>query len=276
MNDYQIAIGVTFYQPQKEEIEYINCLYYHFSNVYIYDNSDVPIEKEIQNKNVTYFFNGKNDGLSIAFNCFLQQSYKDHMDYLLLLDQDSLFDINQILGLKNELQRKPYDESVGIYACKAYPSNVKMEDLNYSNEDTVEEKMVISSGSFINLKSIFKKVKYDENLFVDYVDADFCRQLHEKKLKIMCYNKYPMEQSLGYLYHGYICHSAIRHYYMVRDLGYMNQKYYTKSVTVLKTLKFYFLNLLVIGREDKKMKKIIYSSKGLVHYFRNIKGECTL
>ena len=279
MCESQMALGITFYHPKKQEINYIVTLSKFFSHIYIYDNSDSNVTTSfIQRENINYFFNGKNEGLSTAFNCFLQKAYEDGMDYLLLLDQDSLFNVQELLNLKEKISEKPFEKNVGIYACKIYPPNVKKECVMPTNDDTTtEEEKVISSGSFINLKAIYENgIRYDENLFIDYVDTDFCKQVRNSNLKIICYNQFVLEQSLGYLYNGYICHSAVRHYYMIRDLGYMNKKYYSKSVTVLKTFKFYFSDLLLIMREDEKMKKIVYSSKGLIDYLKNVKGECTL
>lgn len=274
MNSIKVAVGITLYHAEIKEIEYIKKISNKFSKIYVYDNSNIKI-KELENQeDVIYFFNGKNDGLSVAFNRFLQESYKNSMDYLLILDQDSLYDDAEILKLKDELCEKPYDRNVGIYACKAQPSNIDIECILVPSAHTSEEQMVISSGSFINLKAIKENnISYDENLFVDYVDTDFCKQVHDNNLKIICYNKYVLKQSLGYLYNGYICHSAIRHYYMVRDLGYMNIKYYSRVATVLKSVKFYIQNLFTIMHEDNKVEKIKYSSRGLIDYLKNVKGE---
>ena len=275
MADVKISVGITLYNPEDREIDYIaNCLK-GFSTIYVYDNSKNNSKTLMENANIVYWFNGKNDGLAAAFNSFLKKAYEDDIDYLLILDQDSLYNDEEIQRLKTEITRIPYDKSVGIYACKAQPANV--EQVFLPAEPINEEEMVISSGSFLNLKAIQeKKIAYDNNLFVDYVDTDFCRQVRNNKLKIICYNRYVMKQSLGYLYKNRICHSAIRHYYMVRDLGYLNIKYNSKFVTVLKTFKFYFTNLITILHEDDKKKKIVYSSKGLRDYFANVKGECPI
>ena len=275
MADVKIGVGITLYNPENREIGYIaNCLK-GFSTIYVYDNSENNSKTLTENATIVYWFNGKNDGLAVAFNSFLKKAYEDDIDYLLILDQDSLYNDEEIQRLKTEIACIPYDKSVGIYACKAQPANV--EQVFLPEEPINEEEMVISSGSFLNLKAIQeKKIAYDNNLFVDYVDTDFCRQLRNNSLKIICYNRYVMKQSLGYLYKNRICHSAIRHYYMVRDLGYLNIKYNSKFVTVLKTIKFYFTNLITILHEDDKKKKIMYSSKGLRDYFTNVKGECPI
>ena len=73
---------------------------------------------------------------------------------------------------------------------------------------------------------IFKKVGYfDESLFIDMADTDFCMRLYENNIKMIKVKSVVLYHSLGEarrLKNGFLSfnitnHSPLRGYYMIRN-----------------------------------------------------------
>jgi len=270
----QFAVGITLFHPENAAVAYLATLVDTFSRVYVYDNSgDNQAYRDQIDSRCVYFHTGSNDGLSVAFNRFLAQATEDNIDYLLLLDQDSMYQTDSLKALMADIAALPADDTVAIRACRAQPAGVKT--LPPSPQEITPAYKVISSGSFLNMACVKRyQLQYDENLFVDYVDDDFCKQINSKQLKIRCHTRYTLLQDLGYRYNGRICHSAVRHYYMVRDLGYWNRKYYSEFSVQLRSLVNLLRDLAISFREDKTAKKLRYALRGYLHFLQNKHGEC--
>lgn len=267
------SLGITLYHPKDDTFSYLEELSKNFQAIYVYDNSNqnATYKNKIDIIASRYNFDGKNRGLSKAFNWFLENAKEDKSDYLLLLDQDSSFDINLITELMKDIKSIQIDSKVAIHACNAKPWGIGSEDI--PSETISEVDSVISSGSFVNMHSVKKyNLEYDERLFIDHVDFDFCRLVKSKALKIVCHNRYVMPQELGYLYNNVVCHSPIRHYYLVRDFGYMNDKYYTLVITQFKSFKYFIRRIFITLREDRSSEKIKYCIIGYRDYLRKITG----
>lgn len=241
--------------------------------MYIFDNSpsNGSYADKISNS-FRYNFSGENRGLSRAFNYFLEESLADNLDYLLILDQDSLYKLDQLEQLIKDIASQDPDENVAIHTCRIVPQHLA--GCVQPENKVVEIETVISSGSFINLHTVKKHgLSYDERIFVDYVDCDFCKVARRKGLKILCHTQYVISQQLGYYYNGRICHSTIRHYYMVRDLGYFNQKYYSLPVTHLKSLINLLRDIIISFSEDRTLEKLRFAFLGYFHCLQGRHGE---
>lgn len=269
----RIAVGITLYQPEREDILYINQLSKLVEKIYLYDNSaDNKNYVDLLDPALVYQYSGSNDGLSVAFNWCLDNALASGQDQLLLLDQDSHYDLTIVENFLTQIKQAQPDENVAIRAC-----NVKESDGRITSREQAyitEVNCVITSGSVLDLQVVRRHgLRYDEELFVDHVDHAFCRLVRENGLKILCYNHCVVEQQLGYLYRGRVCHSAVRHYYMVRDLGYMNRKRHGKIATFYKSFRYFLREVLVCLREDKSWKKIRYGFRGYCDYLMGRHGE---
>ena len=269
----KFGVGISLYNPDDKAVAYLNSLKTIFSEIYVYDNTkDNTRYVACIDKSYEYSHTGENRGLSKGFNWFLDKSNSDNLDYLLILDQDSCYDIELIQNLMKEIEGFGIDNKVAIRACNAKAQNIVDVDLPSEIVHTVEK--VISSGSFLCIDVITKNgLRYDENLFVDYVDHDFCKSILSKNLKIVCHNRFVLTQQLGYIYKGRVCHSPIRNYYILRDLGYMNQKHYSRFVVILKTTYCLMKTIKSACFEDNTWPKIRYAVKGYIDFFMKKTGE---
>lgn len=266
---YKYAVGITLYNPTAEQFELISRLRKSFDLIFVFDNSDkTDLFRNIDwPKEIVYITGGGNLGLPYAFNCIIQKC--SGVDFLCTLDQDSTYTYDAIGKMKDYINNCETIDTIGIIAPYInYGYN------NCSTKKIVsEEKWVIASGSFLNLKQIIKlKIKYDENYFIDRFEIDFCKSLLENGLKVLVYHKSVLNQQLGENSgHNHPNHSKLRHYYIFRNRFYFNKKWYSNPLSiflsVIQTTKHI---CLIILYEDNKLGKI-YTIKQAVEDYNNKK-----
>lgn len=273
-------IGVTLFYPEKDAIKYIKQMSIKFmeTTIIVFDNTNSKNDNKnnFVEDNIIYIGEGINYGLSIAFNKMIDRAKNlirkrgnTEKNYLFLLDQDSQFDLNRLDDFF-DIAYKEINSSIAIYSCRTIPEN---EDY-FKTEYITNRDWVISSGSILNLDIIIKNdIRYDENIFIDYVDYDFCNSC-KRNFGILTCNDFVFVQKLGYLYKNNWCHSPIRFYYMMRDQLYLDRKYskgVRKYYHYIISIKKQFI--IVMTKEDKKLKKIYYIVCGVFDYFFNKCGE---
>ena len=220
-------MGLILYNPSLKEIKFINTYINNIKKVYIYDNSSVTHENEIveniKASNYEYFFNGENEGISVPFNNMMRAAENETMDYMLLLDQDSKMEPNGIQKAKKIIND---NISINVFSC-----NVIFEGGTKKYLKELEKvKFAITSGTIVNVNYFNTLNGYDEKLFIDGVDRDFCIQLEEKRESIYRMNNVFLFQQLGSKPRnmvGIYEHSPIRNYYIFRNRLYLLKKYPT-------------------------------------------------
>ena len=101
----KFGVGISLYNPSKESLDYIKSLTNFFSAIYIYDNTKNNNEYlEYIDKTFVYSYTGENRGLSKGFNWFIDKANSDKLDYLLILDQDSCYDVEKLQKLMNVIE----------------------------------------------------------------------------------------------------------------------------------------------------------------------------
>lgn len=268
----RFTYGAVFvlYNPFIEEIERIADLATLFDKVYIYDNSEKEEHSHaFINKNIKYISNKANDGLSKAYNYVLRLAQNDNVDWLSIYDQDSEITISMVNSLKT------YAEYCDISKVASICPYIQYGETEPLCNKTREVSWTINSGQMINVKTVVEcGIEYDENLFLDRVDRDFCMQLEEKHLKIIQVEDAIMKQNLGELYKGISIHSSLRNYYICKNRLYYNRKHYVfiKAflLSAFQTIK-HFINVIKIGKDVQSNLNMM--CRGIKDYFLKRMGK---
>ncbi|UQZ33125.1 hypothetical protein C2I18_05870 [Paenibacillus sp. PK3_47] len=278
-----LCLGVVLYYPSQDNINNI-LLYSKFINkIYIYDNTEDSDLKNADlfsnNEFYCYMPQKRNMGMAKALNDLCNRAIKDGYDYIITMDQDSVFEhsnLNVLLEfiLTNNL------ENVGIIAPKILYSNWKSNTIekelkasNDSNENSIVD-WVITSGSVMNLKAYLSTSGFDENYFIDRLDYDYCKQLNSLGFKVVVLNRSFLNQRLGEGTRNlfgvqYSEHNTLRNYYIFR-----NRLYYSdKHLVGLKKFTFSFLGGLrqiffIILFDKNKSEKIRMIIKAYQDYVK--------
>jgi rhamnosyltransferase len=156
---------------------------------------------------------------------------------------------------------------------------------NHTACHPVEVDKLITSGSIINVDVYRKLGPFDENLFIDEVDHEYCYRAILKNYAVVQMSNIYMNHSPGYfeLHHSLKnlevtsrrLHSASRMYYMVRKFLYVKEKYgkyLPKSIhSSRKALLVQIKNNLLYNKERLSVLK--YIPKGYKHFKRRKWGK---
>lgn len=254
---YKYAALVVLYNPTDAQIRLLENCIPHYDVVYVYDNSEsIPgyIDECVQ-KGIIYEGNTTNEGLSIAYNRIIERALTDNIDWLSIYDQDSYVTESMITKLKEYSKVADFDKVASIVPVIQYGEEVPRPT------ETKSVLWAINSGQMINLKVIYKNnIKYDENLFLDRVDRDFCKQIELKRLKIMQVGGAVLKQQLGTPYRGYNIHSPVRNYYIYKNRLYYNTKHYGKlkgsTLSFLQTIR-HIVGIILAGYEVGENLKMV-------------------
>ena len=260
----KFCIGITFYNPEPVHVKNVESYAETVDTVIVYDNTEEDSENHEHTErtlqkigNVMYDYNKKNDGLSRAYNYFLEYSAKNDYDVLIILDQDTEVDSRNIIELKKKCEEY-FDNQTALVAPMIHYTGSKR---TIQTAD-VNVDYVISSGTCINVPIIINQdLCFDENLFIDDVDVDFCMNIKKKEMRIIQCGSIVLEQQLGNGDHRRNNHSVIRHYYMFRNDIYVAYKHYGRIVALLKssitTVRHMFHIVLFENEKRKKIKMMI-------------------
>lgn len=235
-----IAGVVILYNPDiKSAADNISSYLPFVKLLYVIDNTSEDQvlhsarEKLSQlSEKIIYISNGINQGIGRPLNYAAQLAHEKGFEWLLTMDQDSYFTPVQLDRYKNHFsQHFCHDQSVAVVA----PS------YSHERKDTTarilfhETNAAITSGSLINLNTWKSIGGYNEEMFIDEVDNDFCYRARIAKFKVMAYDNVFIEHTIGKAkltgYFGFlmkrqrIIHSSFRLYYIVRNYLYVRKKY---------------------------------------------------
>lgn len=264
---YKYSLGVVFYKPKEEQIS--NVLKYTkypwFRAIFVFDNSPQEISNMDFPEKVSYHFMGGNCGLSVPYNKMIVEAIAAKDDFLCLMDQDSCFEENEMRKIVDYIES--YDNKKLDNVALVCPFIETEYRRNNTTKDEEYINWAINSGSFLNLEVIDKnKIHYDENIFLDGVDYEFCWNIRKKKKKILRLNTSSMFQSFGYLSGNrhFSHHDAPRYYNIAHNRKYIFQKYYGIVGYFFAILINMRLACRIILHEDNKKQKVWACVKGTI------------
>ncbi|MEK4452292.1 MULTISPECIES: glycosyltransferase family 2 protein [unclassified Paenibacillus] len=266
-----ISAGIVLYNPDISRLqENMNAIHPQVDYLILIDNASENIN-EIESvtrdfEKVILLKNDKNYGIATALNQIVQYSSSKFSEWVLLLDQDSVVPKNMI----EQFSKYRTIDSVGIITPRIVDRNY-LEEVKNDSETAYIEKC-ITSGSFINI-SLFKKLGgFDEKMFIDFVDFEYCARVRKANYKILRINSIVLLHQLGSMKVYRILgktirvtnHSSLRHYYYTRNTVYYYKKhkdFLKKTYPGLTTLKKV---AKILAFENKKTEKIKCVFKGLI------------
>ena len=276
MKYLNVAIGIVLYNPDIEKlVENINRLKEITDSIYFVDNGSDNVNKikEVLKEfsTIKVIYNDENLGIAKALNQLLFLSIDNNKDFLLTLDQDSKMNIECFKNLY-----KYHNISKVAIICPI------INDLNKVKSKTIKEEYkfinrCITSGSLMNLQYCQIIGDFDEKMFIDYVDFDYCKQVnlhgfkiimvrdaildHEvgkrTKKKFLFFTVYPTNHSPKRVFY----YARNVKYFLYKDRGKLSFKEYFHDVI---HLTWKYVNILLY--EENKKEKLDQFHKGLQEY----------
>lgn len=263
--------GIVLYNPDLKRLaENVNAIASQVDEILFVDNHSLNlsnVKEMFTDGKYSYIENNENYGIAKALNqiCYYasQKAYK----WVLTLDQDSVVCDGLI-----EIYNKYVDHSIGLLTCKII-------DRNFDSKEIVEPipcivKSAITSGSYVNISAWEKVGGFDEKMFIDFVDNDFCMTLIENHYRLFRIGSVSILHELGHsrrikFLRGQIIynHSAFRYYYLIRNRIYYARKHRHSDSLVRNILATLWRAFLILCFESHKLDNCKALSKGLVDGF---------
>lgn len=279
MNKHSIYAIIVSYEPNSSLIRLYESIKNQVDEIVIIDNNSrntesIHILKELENQNISVIYNKENSGIATALNQGVKIAIDKKYKWILTLDQDSEFYQNTYNLLLESYESLKDKDITMIIAPKATERiNTKKDEIKINGNKKIIWKDVIlnlTSGSLIKAESFDKVGLFDDKLFIEQVDNDFCYRLIKNKYKIKIAQNINFIQEIGNAKKIYGCivrnHIPKRKYYLSRNVAIMLKRYF---FTAPYTTTRYFLGgtifswIKIFLFEKDKCKKILSGFKGL-------------
>lgn len=285
----KVAAIIVSYNPDSNLFDSINLLLNQVEKVIIVDNGSkekyVKYIKSINENKIEIILNKENLGIATALNIGVRKALENGYEWILTMDQDSKASpdmVKKMFNVYNSINREERKDILSIFPnfvderIQSIEENSNMNSYEYVDAD-------ITSGNLLR-KEVFEKVGFfDDSLFIDLVDTDFCMRLNEKGIKMIKIRDAVLYHSLGEskTIKGILGsfntsnHSALRRYYMTRNRFYIWEKYKgLNSFTLNRDKKLFKKEFvkIILGEKDK-VNKIKMVLRGYKDYKKGIKGK---
>ena len=288
----KVAAIIVSYNPDKNLLDSVNLLISQVEKIIIVDNGsreekrkDISSIKDIDNERIEIIFNEENLGIATALNIGVREALKQGFNWILTMDQDSKASkdmVEKMFEVYNNIDEKERKSILSIFPnfvdkrIQSIEENSVMNTYEYVDAD-------ITSGNLVKAEVFDKVGFFDDSLFIDLVDTDFCMRLNEKNIKMIkvrdaiLYHSLGESQSVKSIFGKFNTsnHSALRRYYMTRNRFYIWEKYKDLNSFTLnrdkKLFKKEFIKI-ILGEKDK-VNKIKMVFKGYKDYKKGIRGK---
>ncbi len=269
----RICAGITLFEPDINRLrENVLATIGQVERIYLIDNGSKNIEKIKSefggSQKIEIIENNQNFGIATALNQMCNMAIKDGFDYIMTLDQDSVPESDLIEKYSRYLDM----DKVALITPRFIDDNEFEESTAIGNEPYSFVERCNTSASLVKLSAFNEVGGFDDKMFIDCVDFDYCTTLLKNGYKILRDNEAILHHRLGeakevrffipfgkllgikklqkplYTYN----HSPLRTYYYARNIRYYAFKH--KDFINLKTEKRVYLKWLVLKLFFEKQK----------------------
>lgn len=179
MTERKVVALVTLYFPSAENVENVRLISAQVSEVVLSDNTPGADNSALFAgiENARYFANGRNLGLSRAFNARMDLDEVRNSDFLIFFDQDSTVSENQVPDLVRDFEMLEENHRVGSLGPSFFDVNRKELFGLYPSSQEVgggcfTVPATITSSLVVRYSVIAEIGFWNERIFLDYADLD--------------------------------------------------------------------------------------------------------
>jgi len=295
-----LAIVITF-NPDLGFIHRCKLHLAQFDSLLIVDNASQAEGRDFVEQTVslypktTVIWNQINLGIAAALNQGVAFARQSGFEWVCTFDQDSTITQDYLSDMMKVALAAECVGRVALvspYYVDETTRNISRFASKYQQTSNgVELGLVvvtITSGDLIPTRTFDIVGLFDESLFIDLVDYDFCfRCLDNKLLVVEAKNVSLIHNGGSVSLHKTIVrsrpfvtsnHSAFRTYFIARNRMIIYRKYICKHpIWCLRDIKLFCKELITTALfEDNKYNKLINTARGLIHGLIGITGPAPL
>ncbi len=250
---------VVWYNPTEEQKYSLLSYLWAVKHVVIVDNSQKNNDSllfDLQKENYTYISFGDNLGIATALNRGCRTAIEAGAEWVLTMDQDSVWDKEQLRYYLEATNKYPDIEKVGVFSPRQdYTGHTRCYATDY------EEKIaVMTSGCLLSTDGFRTSNGFRDEFFIDEVDNEYCMHIHRLGMQVVIVNnallvhqlgEKRMVRFIGLWRKEYIDHAPTRYYYIVRNNLQLSKLYPEYKVFNNKRLKKTIKRIVLYDRIHK-------------------------
>lgn len=263
-----IYAGIVSYNPDIDRLKQnIDAIIPQVTEVVIFDNGSNNINQilDITGSKIKVLRNEENMGIAFALNCLMKYGEKKYQ-WMLSLDQDSVCEKDYVRKVM------PYFsniDNIGIVAPVVVDCNIGIVGHNPKEKYTYV-KTCITSGAFVKV-SVWQQIRgYDESMFIDSVDFEFCYRVRKAGYKIIQVRDVQLQHAIGtsrkykllFWNINVYGHSVFRKYYIARNNVYYPLKHHLWLHFIRGNIRNLKLLVIIVLYESEKKDKVISVFRG--------------
>lgn len=233
---YMISMaGIVTYNPDIERLkDNLRNVSRQFNKIVLFDNCSEnmkQIERLLQeySDRCVLINSNKNMGIGYALNRIMEYAEKQNVNWVLLLDQDSVIPANM---LEQYLKMQKLESAAVVCPQICDKNSKQFVENRIEGADIDEIGICITSGSYNKVEVWRKLGKFREDFFIDSVDNEYCIRLYFAGFKIYRNNNVVLDHELGKTRQHFIKnttnHNPMRRYYIARNATYVANIYEKK------------------------------------------------
>lgn len=221
-------------------------------------------------KNIIVLRNEGNLGIAVALNRGVAKAEALGFEWVITLDDDTLVSMTYVDDLCAFIQNGE-QLSLGLIALSR--RNGKSSVSN-DIEGLIFKRNLITSGCLFKIATFQHVGGFDESLFIDLVDFDFCTKLRKTGRVIVLLNKVGMEHRVGNARTVHLLgqeivvynHSPFRLYYQMRNVFPFTRKHllFDPLLCLYLLLDVFRLPIKALFFEQQKLARFYYLAWGLL------------
>lgn len=292
----KVAAVVVVFGPDDRFRKLLLSLVEQANKVWVIDNQPnyafdkyLKGQKPCHRNNITLIENKKNVGLAAAQNQGIKLALEDGVDWVLLLDQDSILDKDFVKNMLKAGHKYKNKKNIGFLTPRhefddgspsvpTYSQGLFLRPKRYHMDlDEIDDTILfgMASGSFIPRHTLEEVGLMREEFWIDYIDYEFSFRVRERGYRIIGVGGARLNHRLGVTNQlkilgkvfSFQVHPAFRRYTIYRNRIAVIKEYSTLFpefvlFEVLSIAKDLFKLFLL---EDQKFNKLRAIFIGIIH-----------
>jgi rhamnosyltransferase len=288
------AVMVT-YNPGPSLEQNIRAILPQIGKIFLVDNQSYPtshafIAQTAADLGVEVIWSAQNLGIAGGLNEGIDRALSDSTyAWVALFDQDSLVPEGFVSALLDAYAACPLKGEVAVVGA-SYSHPVYESRGRWTPEENKFEfrelKTVMTSGSLVKVSALPAAGKFNEDLFMDYVDHDFCLRLRKHGFRVIQAGSAVLAHQLGdptlhrFLGKHFLSsnHSASRRYHNARNRVLVYRRYlWSETAWVAGDLFGWVREMAKVALvEHDRRQKFRSAARGIWDAVRGGKGKTTL
>lgn len=234
-----IAAVVVTYRPEVVILEYVRRISAQVRAIIVVDNaSDGPSAEWVnaleKMSGVVLIRNVSNLGIAAALNLGVRRALQSSCSWVATFDQDTGIPEKYFDNLIRIYNTCPASQQVGMVVPSGWTGPGLSEEHRFKSAASWSLVIgAIGSGSLVKAEVFGVTGFFDEAMFIDYVDTDFCLRLQKNGFKILSVASVLLEHELGQrqtrnllgIKISFRIHTAWRYYYIMRNRLLLYRRY---------------------------------------------------